>query len=433
MGLDNAQLFERLGVALALGLLMGMERGWERRGLAEGLRVAGLRTFGLISLLGAVTVAIAGNSRGLLLAAVALGVGAILALGYWRESRSEAEFGVTTEIAAMLAFGLGALAGYGELAAASSAAVVVTLLLGFKPELHGLLQRIEREELLATLRLLLISVVLLPILPNKGFGPWEAFNPYQLWWMVVLIAGISYLGYVATRMLGARRGILLTGLFGGLVSSTAVAIALAHRVRDDEPTRRVCAAAIVAAAATMFPRMLVIAVVVAPPLLAPMVYPLALAAVVAFGPAAWYARSAGDRPVNWDDPGLQPQNPLDLGFALKFGLLLAVIMVLARAAMATMGAHGLYGLAAISGLVDVDAITLSAASMFTQGQTALASAAVAILIAAVVNTIVKPTLVMVISGRRIAWRVWLPLLAALGAGALGCWFGAGQIFIAAGA
>ena len=188
---ENAHLLGRLAVALAIGLLMGLERGWEYRALPEGGRVAGLRTFGMIALLGAVIVQFEGPYRELLLGAAILAVAMLMGIGYWRESFQSTDVSITTPIAALLAVGLGAMAGLGHLTIASSVAVVVTTILGFRIELHSLVANIEHEELTATMRLLLITVVVLPILPERGLGPWEALNPYQIWWMVVLIAGLS--------------------------------------------------------------------------------------------------------------------------------------------------------------------------------------------------------------------------------------------------
>lgn len=220
MTTEDAHLLGRLAVALAIGLLMGLERGWEYRQLPEGGRVAGIRTFGMIALLGAVIVQLDGPYRDLVLAAAILGVAILTGVGYWRESMNTADVSITTAVAALVAFSLGAMAGLGHLTIASSAAVVITTILGFRIELHSLVAHIEREELTATMRLLLITVVVLPILPERGFGPWKAINPYQIWWMVVLIAGLSYVGYFANKFLGETRGLMVTGLFGGLTSST---------------------------------------------------------------------------------------------------------------------------------------------------------------------------------------------------------------------
>lgn len=421
MSVDNATILGRLAVALALGLLIGLERGWELRELPEGQRIAGLRTFGLIGLLGGLTVLLAARPQELYLSAVVVVLGALVALGYWRESASGEDISLTTTIAALIAFGLGALAGTGQLTVGASTAVVVTLLLGFKPELHHLIQRIERQELLATLRLLLISVVLLPILPDKGFGPWQALNPYKLWWMVVLIAAISYVGYFGIKLLGSERGVLITGLFGGLVSSTAVAVTMAHRGKDEPEMQDLLAAGVVIASATMFPRMIVIAFAILPGLAQRLLWPLLSAGVVGFLAAAWYAWRSGQGKLYKGGEELRPSNPLELTMTLKFGVLLAVIMVLTRAFREWMGDPGLYALAAVSGLVDVDAITLSVASIAKRGETTIAIAAAVILVPAAVNTAVKAALVTAICGARMGLLVTVALLASLLAGAFGLW------------
>ena len=415
---DNLQLLERMAIALAIGLLIGLERGWEYRELPEGGRVAGIRTFGLISLIGAIAVQLWGPEHDLFLSASILGVALLMGLGFWRETAIEKDVSATTGIAALLTLGLGALAGAGQLAVAASVAVVITLLLGFRIELHRLVRHIERQELSATLRLLLISVVLLPVLPNRGFGPWSAINPYQIWWMVVMISALSYLGFFAMKLLGEQRGVLVTGLLGGMISSTATTLTLAPIAKKSEETREVVAAAVVAASAVMFPRMLIIAAIVAPQLLRPLAPPMIAAALVSFAAATRYAWQS--RNADFADAGqkLGTRNPLDLWFATKFGVLLALIMILTRAAKQDLGNQGLFAVSGISGLADVDAITLSAASMFNQGQVKSLTAVVVILIPAAVNTLVKPALMTALAGARASIRVWVALLAALIAGGL---------------
>jgi len=418
----NLQLLGRLAVALAVGLLIGLERGWERRELPEGHRAAGLRTFGIIGLLGGLSAQLGENSGMVFPAVVVAVLGLLAALGYWRESGVDNDVSLTSAAAMLVTFCLGAFAGRGELAVAASTAVVVALLLSFKPELHGLIRHIERAELLATLRLLLISVVLLPVLPNRGFGPWDAFNPYQIWWMVVLVAGVSYIGYFAIRILGAKRGVFVTGLCGGLISSTAVALDLARLSRDEHQSAPdALAAGATIASAMMFPRMLAVVAVAAPLLAERLARPLILACAVSFLAAAWLVRrdTKADPPGNAQRP--EPSNPLDLITAIKFGLILATIMVLARGATARMGDQGLYLLSAVSGLVDVDAISLSAASMMSQGQISISVAANAVLIAATVNTLLKAALVLVVGGARMGWRVSIASMATLLAGGAGLW------------
>ncbi len=408
MPLDTLEVLRRLAIALAIGLLIGLERGWERRDLPEGSRAAGFRTFGLISLLGALFSTLGwGPIRIALLAVMGLVVGAALVSGYWRETAREPDVSLTTTIAGLIAFGLGAMAGGGAAAPAASTAVVVSIVLGLKPELHALLNRIDRAELLATLRLLLISLVLLPILPDHDFGPWHALNPYRIWWMVVLVAAISYAGYFAARLFGAEIGVLLTGIFGGLVSSTAVALEFAHRDGHDAEQTNLVAAAIVTACAIMYPRIvLVLAIsrsdmdrVMAPSMVAAGVTGLAAAALL-----AW--RGYGRAIVN---PEIRHENPLDLATALKFGATIAVLMILARAIQAYLGNHGLYAFAALDGLVDVDALSLSVASMVHAGQVPAAVAATAVLIVASVNTVVKFAIVLTVAGRTLAIRVGLGL------------------------
>ncbi len=421
MPADNAQLLERLGAALALGLLIGLERGWENREAFESGRVAGLRTFGLISLLGGLSVQLGWPEHDLFLSAALLAVVAMMALGYWRETAQQKDVGVTTAIAALVAFTLGAMAGAGHLTIAASAAVVVTLILGFKAELHSFVLGINREELDATFRLLLISVVLLPVLPDKGFGPYASFNPYEVWWMVVLVAGISYVGYFAIKLLGEERGVIVTGLFGGLVSSTAVALTMAPLARQGREERNLVAAAVICASAMMFPRILVIAAVVAPALALPLAWPLGAAAIVSFAAAGWYTSRSRDAEPGDAAHGLEPRNPPDLWFALKFGAMLAAIMILARAAQVLLGNRGLLLFAGISGLVDAAPITLSVSSMLTQGQVKLGEAGVAILAASAVNSLIKPAIVTFIAGLRAALPVWIGMLLALAAGAVAYW------------
>jgi len=413
---ESAQMLERLAVALAIGLLMGLERGWEYRQLPEGGRVAGIRTFGLIALLGAIAVQIGGMRSDLLLAGAILSVAMLMGIGFWRDTAHSEDVSITTSIAALVAFGLGAMAGLGHLTIASSAAVVVTLILGFRIELHSLVAHIEREELTATLRLLLITVVMLPILPDRPLGPWQAFNPYQIWWMVVVIALLSYVGYFANKFLGTRRGMIVTGLVGGMTSSTAVALTLAPVAKEQPDEREVVSAAVLAASAIMFPRMLIIAAIVMPQLALQVAPGFVVAVLIAGGAAGWLAWRSRDAAIK-EPREMHTNNPLDLWFAVKFGLLLTVIMVVSRAAETMIGNRGLAAVAAIAGLADVDAITLSASSMVKQGQAQVEVGAIAVMIAAAVNTLVKPALMTSIAGLNASVRVWIALLLAIAGGA----------------
>jgi uncharacterized membrane protein (DUF4010 family) len=372
-------------------------------------------------LLGGVVAELAGDHGPLLIAAIAVALGIVLAAGYWRESEIDRDVSLTTSVTALVAYSLGALAGRGELLGASSSAVVLTMLLGFRPELHNLIRAIDRQELLATFRLLLISVVLLPVLPNHGYGPWAAFNPYHIWWMVVLVAAVSYVGYFATRLMGAERGILITGLFGGLASSTVVALSLARRARHDLQVPNLLAAGATIASAIMWPRIILIVSAVDPDLAGRLAIPIAASTIVAVAGAVWLAHRGRneEKALATDGAKMPATNPLDLGTAIRFGLILTAIMVAARAASAWAGASGLLLVAGISGLVDVDAISLSVASMSIHRLAAPDVAIAAILLAAAVNTVLKPAISLVIGGAPMGLRFLgasLAMIAACGAG-----------------
>lgn len=422
METDATEQLPNLAVALGIGLLVGLERGWSHRAEGEGSRVAGWRTFGVIGLAGGV-LAIAGAGVPLLLPMGLLAVAVFFALGYWREAGPDGGLGITTEMAAIVTFGLGALAGFGEPAVAASAAIVMALLLGFKPEMHGLLQRIERRELMATLRLLLISVVFLSLLPDRGFGPWEAVNPYDIWRLVVLIAAIGYVGYFAIRLIGPTAGLAVTALLGALVSSTAVTLNLSRRARSETNRHPMLAAGIGLASTVMLMRLLVVTAIVSPAVLPHLAAALVPAAIVGAAVSAWRLRSAvaedrGDAPERGD--------PLDLGGAILMGGIFAAAAFLVQAVQHLVGNAGLYPLAALSGLFDVDAISISLAGSAASGSVPATVAADAILIAAFVNTLMKPAIAGSAGGPRFAWALALPIGSSLAAGIAG-WFAGGPV------
>ena len=226
--MNELEHFKLLGIALTIGLLIGLERGWHTRDKGEGMRIAGLRTYGLIALLGGLWGILAQQAGIVLMGFAFLSLTFVLLIAYSNSLKKFEDYSITSIVASLITFTLGTLAVFGYTTLASATAVVITLLLGFKPLLHGWLNKLEQHELEATLKLLLISVVMLPILPDQSFDPWGVLNPYLIWWMVVLIAGISYLGYFAVRILGNRHGPVLTGIFGGLVSSSALTINLSR-------------------------------------------------------------------------------------------------------------------------------------------------------------------------------------------------------------
>ena len=221
-----------LVAALAVGLVIGLERGWHDRELPEGGRVAGLRTFALTGLLGGVLGHLQPDFGAWPLLGALLGLALLLTVSYARNAKLSGNLSATTPVAMLLTLVLGAFAAHGNITLALSAAVVGAVLLDLKPTLHGWLRLIDHRELTASLQLLVLSMVILPYLPNTGLGPYAALNPYQLWWAVILIAGLSLTGHFAMRITGAQRGVLWTGILGGLASSTATTLALARYARE---------------------------------------------------------------------------------------------------------------------------------------------------------------------------------------------------------
>ena len=404
--------FKVLGIALAIGLLIGLERGWRARDRSEGMRVAGLRTYGMIGLLGGLTGMLAQQTAPVLMGFVFLGLTSVLLLAYSKSLDNFKDFSITSIIASLVTFTLGALTVFGHATLASASAVVITALLGSKPLLHGWMKKLEQRELNATLKLLLISVVMLPILPDEGYGPWAVFNPYHIWWMVVLIAGISYLGYFAIRIAGNQHGPVLTGALGGLVSSTAVTLNLSKLAKQSPNMENVLAAGILTACATMFARTLLLTSVMNPALFRTLLPGLLLMAVFTYAVAFLLWKNA--REFGTIDE-ITLENPFQLGMAIKFGAFLVLIMLLSNTLRVYFGDMGTYFLAAASGLADVDPMTLSMSQMSKNGL-AVGVAAKAILIAVSVNSGVKSIFSWVIGGRALAFRVGSALAGAVGAG-----------------
>ena len=276
------------------------------------------------------------------------------------------------------------------------------------------------EQLMAVLELLVMTLVLLPVLPDKGFGPWQALNPREIWWMVVLIAGMHLVGYIAVRLLGSRHGIPMAGLAGGLVASTAVAVSFSRLGREAPGAARAYAAGIVLASATMFARVAIVVAVLKPALLVYLLPPMLAATVAGTIAALLLWRGAKTGPATGSD--IKPRNPFEFGTALKFGVLLAVVMLASQGLKAWLGDTGILIAGLVSGLADVDAITLSLTRL-AGADLPLAIAAAGIAIAAGANTIVKSGIAFVAGGRRMGLLVGAGLGAAIVAGLAGLLIG----------
>lgn len=414
--MDETETLTRLGLALAIGFLIGVERGWREREEKEGERAAGLRTFALIGLFGGVwgllTQVIGPAPMGLAFLALA---GAVT-LFRWREVRREGTFGMTTLVAAFLTFALGALAVLGDMVAAAAAGVAAAALLAAKEWLHGWLKVLTWAELRAALILLAMTFVALPVLPDRGYGPYEALNPYQLWLMTIAIAGVSFIGYVATKVAGERYGPLIAGTAGGLVSSTAATLDFARRTREAPQLWRPYLSGGLAASTVMFARVIVVVALFGPGLLTAVAPALVVAALVSAGAAFFLNHTFAKREGVDRDGDAVVRNPFELRFVLGFAALLAVILLLTRIVSEYFGGAGNIVLAAIAGLADVDAITLSMTRL-ARGPEA-GTAAIAILVAVAANSASKSVMAVSVGGRRFGLGYAGCTAAALAAGAV---------------
>ncbi len=409
-------------VALAAGALIGIERQ-QAQSLSKRLYIGGVRTFPLIALTGALS-ALLSHTMGVWPVLLALlVVGSLLTVSFYEEWEKERSSGATTQVAAFITFLLGVLAllpdlpletGQRYLLIIASAGVVMALL-SFKEPLHQAVARVSPDDIYATAKFVILALIVLPLLPDRTVDPLHVLNPFNIGLMIVLIAGISFVGYIAARVLGEGRSVLWTGLLGGLVSSTAVTVSLAPRIRRTSSLASPVAVAIAAASATMFTRILVIMGTVDPPLLTALVWPLGAMTLAGYGAAlvVWW-RSAPP-PVGTDEVAYR--NPFELRTALQFGAFYALVLLVAKGAQAILGNLGLYLSSMLAGTTDVDAISLSI-SRFHQGGLTDSVAATAVTLAAITNTVVKAGLAWWLGGWHLASRV-LPILGiALGAGAL---------------
>jgi uncharacterized membrane protein (DUF4010 family) len=414
-------VFRDLATALFIGALVGTERGWRSTGDEEVL--LGLRTFTLVALAGGVSALVAEAVSAPVI--FVGGLGAIVALilaSYWiTVDRKTAEAGITTEVAAIVVFLLGGAVLFVGPEVPVALAIVATLVLAMKDRLHSAIHKLGRDDIMAGLKLLFATFIILPLLPREAIDPWGALKPWSLWWLVILIASISLVGYVAVRWLGQNRGMAITGLFGGLVSSTAVTLSFAKRSKEAPLLSNALAAGVLIAWLTMSGRVLVEVAVVQKSLLPPLIGPmlgLGLPAAVVAGIVWWKSSKSGNSGVEEEPADEVPlKNPFSLTGAMKFGALFAAVLVAVKLAQAYFPASGIYAVSALAGLTDVDAITLSLAQSVGEGDTTAAMAVRGIILASFANTFVKLGLVVSLGDRKMAKVVGVATVAmVVGAG-----------------
>ena len=386
----------RFITSLAVGLLIGLER--ERSPAAK----AGLRTFALVALFGTVAAMLSEETATpWLLTGGLLVIGLMIIAAYLREREENADPGTTTVAAIVVCYGLGAMIWHGYSTLAVMLAITTTMLLYFKAELRGITQKLSRRDLTSMLQFAVLSFIILPILPDRNFGPYDALNPRQIWLMVVLISGVSLAGYVALRFVGQRYGVALLGVFGGLASSTATTLVYARHSKDNEGLSRLAVVVILLANLVVLVRLSIVSAVVSPAILPHLLPVLGSGLVFGLGAAAyWWHQLSRQSEV----PIPEVSNPTELRTAVGFGVLYAVVLFFAAWLSSIAGSGGLYVVALVSGLTDVDAITLASLRLFGLGKLQAFDAVTAIGLGIMSNIGFKLGLVFFIGGPLLAKR-----------------------------
>jgi len=394
--MQQLELLVDLAIAFGLGMLIGMER--ER----SANPVAGVRTFTLITMLGVMAGALSELHGSWILPAAFLGVLALLVAGnFILVELDQGDAGMTTEVAALLMFTVGAALAADLRLVAAILAGAVTLLLHWKAPLHAVVKKLGEADFKAVMRLVLIGLVILPALPDRNYGPYAVLNPFRIWLMVVLIVTISLASYVAWRLFGARKGILLSGVLGGLISSTAATVGYAHRSKDAPAHADGAAIMIIIASAVVFARVLIEILIVAPSAFGSLGLPVAvmLALMCAISYLGWRRRR--DAVVS----PAEPEPPSDIKGAIGFALLYAAVLLGVAVTREHLGTRALYGVAALSGLTDMDAITLSTAQLVQAGRIETGTGWRLILVGGMANLVFKAGAVALLGHRQLFLRV----------------------------
>jgi uncharacterized membrane protein (DUF4010 family) len=404
--------WQQLAISVALGLLVGLQREWSDH-------PAGIRTFTLITVLGSLTALLGDDQGPWLLAAGLLAVaGAMVAMMRLRGAQaSDGQPELTSVIAALVMYLVGAAVVSGQTGLAVAIAGTTAVLLHWKKPLHGFVDRIGEPAIRAVFRLVLIALVILPLLPDQTYGPYDVLNPHRVWLMVVLIVGISVGSYLTHHLVGRRAGLVAGGVLGGLISSTATTVSSARQSKLAPETSTTAAAVIVIASTLAFVRVAVEVAIVAPRLGAAVLPQFAVVAgMMAVMSAIAYVRA---RSSDAGPPAVQ--DPTDLKAALVFGALYAVVLLGVAAAEAHLGNVGMYVIATLSGLTDVDAITLSTAELMKTERIAVDTGWRMMMIAALSNVAFKWAAVALLGPRRLLAPVGLMFLAAIVSGCAVLW------------
>ncbi|MDI1229292.1 MAG: DUF4010 domain-containing protein [bacterium] len=410
MSLDTtvANPFYQLLVSLVLGLIVGLQREWADSPLG------GIRTFSLIALLGTTCALLAERHGGWIIAVGFAGTIAAMVVGDIAKMQKidpQKHSGLVTEFAMLLMFAIGVLVHHDPLWLAAALAGGLAVILQAKPELHGFVARFSTKEIRAIMQFLLISLVILPIVPNRTFGPLDVFNPHEAWLMVVLIVAISLAGYISYKFFGEKAGVLLGGILGGVISSTATTLTYAKRKGDSGKNLSQAALLILIAWTVLYCRVFLASFVAAPQFQA-VLAPLGIMFTVSAAATLWLWRNAEKH-----QKGMPPQdNPTEIKTALTFAVLYSIVLFAVAFAKQNFGHAGLTAVAILSGLTDMDAITLSTARLVANGKLQQAEAWPLIVISIISNTIFKSGLVLAFGGRELFRPLAMPILATIATG-----------------
>jgi uncharacterized membrane protein (DUF4010 family) len=412
----DGQLLWSLAAALLIGALVGIERE-KKKSESEDLGIGGVRTFILFALSGAVAAWLAERlGSGWVFAVPLLGVAALAVAGYLAQARVKPRsLGLTTEVAAITVYLLGGACVAGHVEIALALGVALSAILAYKQPLHDLVDKLGTDDIEAGVKLLAATFIVLPLLPHEAIDPWGAIQPYSLWLLAILIAALSLIGYLATRALGPEKGAAVTGLAGGLVSSTAVTLTFARQSHDEgDSSDDALATGLLLAWGIMFVRVIVEVAVVHAPLVPPLLLPMGAMGLVTLALAAWFAvrsrahtAAAGEVPL---------RNPFSLYSAAKFALFFAVVLLAVKLVQIHFPGRGYYVVAALAGLADVDPVALSMAALVRDGGAESHTGVVAIVVAALTNTMVKCGMTVVLASPGLRRRALVATALLLAAG-----------------
>lgn len=415
------ELLKALLVSASLGALLGLERQWSgQRDNPEADTIAGARTFALWGALGTLCAWFGREHHAGFFLAGFVAIIVLVSLFLHRRAQHDRDIGLTTGAVGLATYLLGGLVFYGEVKTAVVVAVSLVVLLASKDWLHRLSRRFSRQDVYQALQFAAVTGIVLPLVPDQPYGPYGAFNPFNIWLMVVLVSGLGFAGYVAVRVFGEDRGLAMTGLLGGLASSTATTLAMSRQSRVRPETGRLCALAVVLACTVMLVRVSILLGAVSPPLLLHTAPWLLFVAVPGLVFAAWSRRHFQAR-TGAAAAQAEVRNPLSLRIAIQFAILYALIVLLVRWAESGFGGAGLYTASFFSGLTDLDAISLSISQLQSEGQVGTQAAARAVLVAAGANSLLKAGMAVTLGGTAMRQPVTLVLGATVVAAALAAW------------